>query len=139
MSRKSANRPGAAGSCFAPEAAFQNAFWDHWEAGLYVDTASGIPLFASVHKFRSGNGWPCFFETIAGEEIGETTERSGGMIRIQLRCRTSGTHLGYLFLDGPEPAGLSYCIKSSALRFVPQEDLRAEGCGKFARLFTSKA
>jgi len=61
------------------------------------------------------------------------------MIRIQLRCRTSGTHIGYLFLDGPEPAELSYCIKSSALRFVPQEDLRAEGSGEFTRLFTSEA
>lgn len=136
MPRKSTDTPGAG---TAPEAAFQNAFWDHWEAGLYVDTASGIPLFASVHKFRSGNGWPCFFETIAGEEVRETTERSGGMFRIQLRCRTSSTHLGYLFLDGPEPAGLSYCIMSSALRFVPQGDLRAEGCGEFARLFTSEA
>ncbi|MEX0301462.1 MAG: peptide-methionine (R)-S-oxide reductase MsrB [Leisingera sp.] len=139
MFRKSADKPSATGSGTVPEAAFQNAFWDHWEAGLYVDATCGLPLFASVHKFRSGNGWPCFFETIAGEEVGETTDRSGGMIRIQLRCRTSGTHLGYLFLDGPEPAGLSYCIKSSALRFVPQEDLRAEGYGEFASLFTPKA
>jgi len=61
------------------------------------------------------------------------------MIRIQLRCRASGTHLGYLFLDGPEPAGLSYCIKSSVLRFVPQKDLRVEGYGELVSLFTSEA
>lgn len=139
MSRKSADVSGKVVPCTEPEAAFQNAFWDYWKAGLFVDAISGDPLFASVHKFNSGNGWPCFFDTIEAGNIKEVTERATGMIRIRLHSRTSGADLGYLFLDGPDPTGLSYCAKSSALRFVPSEYIWAEGYGEFVSLFASEA
>ena len=44
----------------ATEPAFDNEFWDHKEAGIYVDIVSGEPLFASTKKFDSGCGWPSF-------------------------------------------------------------------------------
>ncbi len=50
----------------ATERAFENEFWDHKEDGIYVDVVSGEPLFASVHKFDSGSGWPSFFPGIGG-------------------------------------------------------------------------
>lgn len=43
------------------ECAYDNEFWDHKKAGIYVDVVSGEPLFASVHKYNSGSGWPSFF------------------------------------------------------------------------------
>ncbi len=46
------------------ERPFENEFWDYKEEGVYVDVVSGEPLFASVHKFDSGSGWPSFFQTI---------------------------------------------------------------------------
>ena len=42
----------------ATEPPFDNEFWDHKEAGIYVDVVSGEPLFASTKKFDSGCGWP---------------------------------------------------------------------------------
>jgi peptide-methionine (R)-S-oxide reductase len=44
----------------ATEPPFDNEFWDHKEAGIYVDVVSGEPLFASTKKFDSGCGWPSF-------------------------------------------------------------------------------
>ena len=38
------------------EAAFENEFWDHWEAGIYVEVTSGEPLFASDDKHDAGMG-----------------------------------------------------------------------------------
>ncbi len=105
------------------EAAFENEFWDHWEVGIYVEATSREPLFASYDKYDAGNGWPSFLRPIAEEKIVEINEREHGAIRILLRSKATNRHIGYLLLDGPEPTGLIYCIKSSAIRFVPIDEL----------------
>jgi peptide-methionine (R)-S-oxide reductase len=46
------------------ERPFSNAYWNHKAVGIYVDVISGEPLFASVHKFNSGSGWPSFTQPI---------------------------------------------------------------------------
>jgi peptide methionine sulfoxide reductase msrA/msrB len=121
--------------CSATEPPFRNEFWDHHEAGIYVDVVSGEPLFASSDKFDSGTGWPSFTKPIEDANVTEHADTSHGMRRVEVRSLSGESHLGHLFDDGPMPTGQRYCINSASLRFVPVAKLEAEGYGKYKALF----
>ncbi|MGX8795050.1 peptide-methionine (R)-S-oxide reductase MsrB [Fusibacter sp. JL298sf-3] len=112
------------------EKPFDNAYWDHKEAGIYVDVVTGEPLFSSRDKYDSGTGWPSFTKSIADEVLAYNSDESHGMNRTEIRSRAGDSHLGHVFDDGPEATGgLRYCVNSASLRFVPYEDMDAEGYG----------
>lgn len=117
------------------EPPFRNEYWDNEEEGIYVDIISGEPLFSSTDKYDAGCGWPSFTKPIRRMEIEERLDTSYGMRRIEVRAKTSDSHLGHVFDDGPAPYGTRYCINSAALRFIPKDKLEEEGYGEYLQLF----
>ncbi|MEY8437191.1 peptide-methionine (S)-S-oxide reductase MsrA [Atopobiaceae bacterium 24-176] len=114
----------------ATERAFSHPYDRLFDDGIYVDVASGQPLFWAADKFDSGCGWPAFARPVASSAVMELSDKSiPGMPRTEVRS-ASGSHLGHVFSDGPaELGGQRYCINGAALRFVPRDEMEAQGYG----------
>ncbi|KRS13511.1 methionine sulfoxide reductase B [Roseovarius atlanticus] len=114
------------------ERPFTGEYNDTKEPGIYVDIVSGEPLFASSDKFESGCGWPSFTKPIEPAHVTELRDDSLGMVRTEVRSAHGDSHLGHVFPDGPQDrGGLRYCINSASLRFIPRDEMEAEGYGDY--------
>lgn len=84
--------------------------------GIYHCSCCDNLLFDSKTKYNSRTGWPSFWDVINDDNISQTVDESHGMNRVEVSCKSCGSHLGHIFKDGPKPTGLRYCINSISLQ-----------------------
>ncbi len=99
------------------EPPFSGAYWDHDEDGIYRCVICEAELFDSETKYKSGSGWPSFYEAVDEEKVATRIDRSAGMVRTEILCGECGSHLGHVFEDGPPPTGKRFCVNSASLSF----------------------
>ena len=102
------------------ERAFTGKYDGHFSDGNYFCAGCGNKLFESETKYRSGCGWPAFYEALP-ESVQETEDKGHGMKRTEITCSKCDGHLGHVFNDGPNPTGLRYCINSVSIDFQPSD------------------
>ena len=100
------------------ERAFTGDLLDNKKEGVYTCRGCQLPLFSSDNKFKSGTGWPSFYQPVEKTYVLEKTDNKHGWNRVEVLCNRCEGHLGHVFNDGPEPTGLRYCINSVSLDFV---------------------
>lgn len=95
---------------------------DEHRPGTFYCRGCDAKLFSADAKFDSHCGWPSFYESAEADAIDYIEDRSHGMVRVEVRCKNCGSHLGHIFDDAPQtPTGNRYCINSVCLRFEPAE------------------
>ena len=93
--------------------------------GDFVCAACGQVIFKSDAKYDSDVpgliGWPSFSEAAANDAVELKEDTSFGMRRIEVVCKTCGSHLGHLFDDYSSPSNKHFCINSVSLDFKPEK------------------
>jgi peptide-methionine (R)-S-oxide reductase len=91
---------------------------NHGGEGVYACAGCETPLYKSNTKFKSGCGWPAFFDAIPGA-VSRHEDRTYGMVRTEITCTACGGHLGHVFKgEGfPTPIDERHCVNSISLTF----------------------
>ena len=110
------------------EAPFTGKYDKHMpSSGVYKCAACEAPLYRANHKFKSGCGWPAFFDALPGA-VTRHEDRTFGMARTEIVCSNCGGHLGHVFKgEGyPTPTDERHCVNSVSLNFGPEDSSQRE-------------
>jgi len=94
----------------------------HPTKGVYNCAGCNAPLYTAEHKFKSGCGWPAYYDSIPGA-VKRYVDNTFGMKRTEIVCSNCGGHLGHVF-EGegyPTPTDERHCVNSISLRFTEDE------------------
>lgn len=93
---------------------------EFYEKGVYRCAGCGNPVYKSDTKFKSGCGWPAFYQAIPGA-INLHTDNTMGMVRTEMTCAKCDGHLGHVFKgEGfSTPTDERHCVNSISLDFEP--------------------
>ena len=115
----------------APKPLFTGEFDKHMPSdGVYTCAACEAPLYTANHKFKSGCGWPAYFDSIPGA-VTRHTDSTFGMARTEIVCSNCGGHLGHVFKgEGyATPTDERHCVNSISLKFNDKADGTKEANG----------
>jgi len=100
----------------------------HPSEGSYNCAACDAPLYKANHKFKSGCGWPAFFDAVPGA-VERHTDRTFGMARTEIVCAKCGGHLGHVFKgEGyPTPTDERHCVNSVSIKFDKDDKVVKDG------------
>ncbi len=105
------------------EAPFSGEYDKHSpSSGTYNCAACEAPLYRADQKFKSGCGWPAFFDTVPGA-VTRHSDKTFGMERIEIVCTNCGGHLGHVFKgEGyPTPTDERHCVNSVSMKFSDKD------------------
>ncbi|PBP20949.1 Methionine-R-sulfoxide reductase SelR [Diplocarpon rosae] len=105
------------------EAPFVGKYDKHMpEEGVYTCAGCDAPLYKASHKFKSGCGWPAYFDNIPGA-VTRHEDRTLGMTRTEIVCSNCGGHLGHVFKgEGYKtPTDERHCVNSVSMKFSPED------------------
>ncbi|KAK2603539.1 hypothetical protein QQS21_004308 [Conoideocrella luteorostrata] len=111
------------------EAPGSGKFDKHYpEEGVYTCAGCHTPLYKANHKFKSGCGWPAYFDSIPGA-VTRHEDRTFGMARTEIVCSNCGGHLGHVFKgEGyATPTDERHCVNSISLNFSPDDKADSNG------------
>lgn len=97
------------------ERAFTGTYWNDKRPGTFHCSGCGHALFGANTKFKSGTGWPSFWQPLKTDAVGVKVDKKFWGVRTEVHCAACGGHLGHVFDDGPKPTGKRYCINSVSL------------------------
>ncbi|KAI7320701.1 putative methionine-R-sulfoxide reductase SelR, partial [Hortaea werneckii] len=110
------------------EPPFSGDYDKHYpSSGTYACAGCSAPLYTADQKFKSGCGWPAFFDTVPGA-VTRHVDRTFGMERIEIVCTNCGGHLGHVFKgEGyPTPTDERHCVNSVSLKFSNQDPVKEQ-------------